>query len=273
MLNLASQQALSESTTALLASAATMDESALGALGADLGGMAAVLAGQAHLRRVFTETTIAPEDKAGMAARLLDGKVGAKASAIVQETIRHRWSSGSDLVEGLRRLSRTAMFLRAERAGDLDDVEDQLFRFGRIVDATPELSVILDDPGTPPVQRAELVSRLLSERAHPLTVELLTSLARNPGGRSFSHGISELVSQAAQRRDKVVAVVQSAIALSGEQHARLVAVLQRIYARDVVTHVVVDPAVGGGLRIRVGDEVIDGSVAGKLSTVRQRLAR
>ena len=67
----------------------------------------------------------------------------------------------------MRRVSRTAMFLRAERTGELDDVEDQLFRFARIVDAHPDLSVILDDPTADPAARSALVDRLLGRPGAP----------------------------------------------------------------------------------------------------------
>ncbi len=165
------------------------------------------------------------------------------------------------------------MFLRAERAGQLDEVEDELFRFARIVDGSPELSVLLDDPAADPDSRASLVERVLGGRVDPLTVELLTGLARHPGGRSYSHGIRELVEQAAQRtgqggRHRAVggrADVQTSS--TGCPRA-----LRRIYGRKVAVHVVVEPALLGGIRIQVGDEVIDGSVAGRLETLRSTLA-
>lgn len=272
MRNIASDQALARVTDRLLTAAATLNDTGLGALGDDLGAVARVLAGESHLRRLLTETTISADDRVAMFARLLAGKIGTPAAEVVDATVRQGWPAGTDLVEGLRRLGRTALFLRAERAGELDQVEDELFRFGRIVEAAPSLLRVLDDPDTDPHGRATLVDRLLGGKAHSLTGDLLTSLARDPGGRSFSHGISELVEQAAARKDKLVAVVQSAIALSTEQSARLTVALRRIYARDIAVHVVVDPQVRGGMRIRVGAEVIDGSVAGRLAALRQALA-
>ena len=273
MAGLASQQALVEATGELLSAATAMDESALSALAGDLAAFAGVLARQPHLRRLLTETTIAGAAKAQMATRLLSGKVGERALTVVTDTLAHRWSSGMDLVDALRRMSRTVLFLRAERAGELDDVEDELFRFGRIVDAAPDLAVILDDPATQPQARAALVTQLLDGKAHPLTVDLLTSLARDPGGRAYSHGITDLVDQAAERRDKLVATVTSAIALTSQQLDRLRDALRTIYSRDIAVHVLIDPSIGGGLQVRVGDEVIDGSVSGRLDAVRQRLAR
>ncbi len=273
MAALASHQALTASTQDLLTQAATLDDAALTTMASDLTGFAALLAAQSHLRRLLTETTVAAEAKAALTTKLLSDRVSEPALRLAVGTVGHRWSTGRDLVDGLRRLGRTALFLRAERSGELDEVEDQLFRFGRIVDANVDLSVILDDPSTEPEARVALVQRLLDGKAHPLTVELLSGVARDPGGRAFSHGIAELVEQAAQRRDKLVATVTAAVALSEEEIARLRAALAKIYSREVAVHVMVDPGLGGGMRVRVGDEVIDGSVSGRLDTLRQRLAR
>jgi Mg2+/Co2+ transporter CorB len=81
-----------------------------------------------------------------------------------------------------------------------------------------------------------------------------------------------LVDEAAQRQEKAVAMVTSAVALSTEQHDRLAAALQRIYHRAVVLHVEVDPSLVGGMVVRVGDEVIDGSMSGRIDDLRSKLA-
>ena len=104
--------------------------------------------------------------------------------------------------------------------------------------------------------------------------ELVDALARDTGGRSFSHGMRELVDQAAERRDKLVAIVHDRRAAhrradvpAGRARSR------RIYNRDVSVHVEVDPSVLGGMRVQVGDEVIDGSVAAKLEALRAPAGR
>jgi F-type H+-transporting ATPase subunit delta len=272
MQHIASQDALRSSTGQLLLVAEGLDGAALGALGADLQAVSQLLGDNPGLRRTLSEATTPVDGRAQLLDSLLRGRISDSALRVVDDAIRQPWANGADLRDGIGRLGRTAMFLRAERSGQLDDVEDQLFRFGRIVDSSPELSVVLDDPTADPAARARLVSRLLDDRANPLTVELLTALARHPGGRAYAHGIHELVQQAAERRDKLVAVVQSATQLTDEQVQRLGAALRRIYHRDVVLHVAVEPDLLGGLRIQVGDEVIDGSVAGRLDTLRRALA-
>lgn len=273
MAGLASQQAISAATGELLKSAATMDDSSLKTVASDVAGVAAVLADSPQLRRMLTETTAQAEAKVALARRLFDGRIQQQSLALVTLVAGERWNSGRDLVDGLRQLSRTASFLTAERAHELDDVEDEIFRFGRILDANPELSLVLDDPATSADARVAIIQRLLNGKANALTVELLTGLAQDLGGRTYAHGVAELVEQAAQRRDKIVAIATAAAPLTDSEFARLQAALAAIYSRQVVVHVMVDPAVVGGLRVRVGDEVIDGSISGRMATIRAKLAR
>lgn len=273
MAGLASEQSSAALTSDLLTAAAAMDNAALAGLAADLSGMAGVLAGSPALRRMLTEPTAEAAARVALARRVFDGKVGDRAATLIASAVQQRWSSASDLVDGLRRLSRTAHFVQAERSGDLDEVEDQLFRFGRIVEANPGLAVVLDDPTAAAQARVDLIGRLLAGKTHQLTLDLLSDLARDATGRSFAHGIAELVAQAAQRRDKLVAVATSAVALSAAETDRLRTALSTIYSRQIAVHVVVDPTLRGGLRVRVGDEVIDGSISGRLQAIRQRLSR
>ena len=272
MEHISSRDSLKATTDRMLSAAASLDDAALGRLGSELGAVANLLHREPSLRRTLSEATTDVQTRSGIMAGLLRGKVGDPTLRVVDDAVHQDWASGRDLRDGIGRLGRTAMFLRAERTEALDDVEDQLFRFGRIVDGAPGLSVLLDDPTTPGPARAALVERLLEGRANPLTTQLLTGLARDTNGRSFSHGVRELVDQAAERRDKVVAEVQTAAPLSAAETERLTAGLARLYGRQVAMHLEVDPDLQGGIRVRVGDEVIDGSVAGRLDAIRRRLA-
>ena len=78
--------------------------------------------------------------------------------------------------------------------------------------------------------------------------------------------------QAAQRQQKIVAIVKTAVPLTAEQTTRLVGSLSRIYGRQVSAHIEIEPSIVGGIRVQVGDEVIDGSVAGRLEALRRRMA-
>lgn len=272
MQHLASRQSLGATTETLLATAATLDDAGLHTLGNELKAVSALFNRELGVRRALSDASVDPQSKTALVRRLLGDRVGEPTRRILDRAVTESWSSGRDLTDSLARLSRTAMFLRAERSGELDSVEDEIFRFGRIISGNPDLSNALDDKQGTPEARTQLVDRLLANKVHPLTVEMLMALAADPGGRSFSNGVDQLVSEAAQRKDKVVAVVTSAVPLTDEQSARLNAALVRIYRRPVVVHVEIEPALQGGLVVKVGDEVIDGSVAGRLAEIRSGLA-
>lgn len=271
MQHLASRQSLDATTDALLSTAANLDDYGLQTLGDELRSVGELFDNELALRRALSDNSVPTEKKTTLLGNLLRGKVSDATSRVMEKVVAADWSTGKDLTEALGRLSRTAMFLRAERAGELDDVEDQIFRFGRIIEANPSLSSTLDDVNGNADARRAVINRLLDGKAHPLTVEMLSTLASDTHGRSFSYGVDQLVEEAAQRKDKAVAVVTSPVELTSEQSGRLNAALAKIYRRPIIVHVQVDPSIQGGLVVRVGDEVIDGSVAGRIAEVKSRL--
>ena len=112
--------------------------------------------------------------------------------------------------------------------------------------------------------KAELLRTLLGGRARPVTERLVTRLVTAPRGRSLEAGLESLSKLAAARRDRMVAVVTSAVPLSDAQKQRLGDALAKIYGRQVHLNLDVDPEVLGGVRVRVGDEVINGTIADRL---------
>lgn len=267
-----SRQTLDELTNELVQRVGGQDPEQLMSLSRDLLAAAEVLTAQPGLRRVLSDSTTEAQGRRGLVDRLFSGQVGADALQTLQAVAAASWSSGSDLREGVVTLARTAAFVAAERSGELDRVEDELFRFGRTVLGNAELAQVLDDPTTAGSGRAGLVRRLLEGKASPITIELLADLAGQAQSRSFSHGIDALTAQAASRKGSLVAEVISAVELDAAQQQRLGAALQRIYGQPVALHIRVDPELQGGMRVTVGDEVIDGSVAGRLGAIRRRLA-
>ncbi|WP_037362123.1 F0F1 ATP synthase subunit delta [Nakamurella lactea] len=272
MQHISSRQALDDVTATLVGGAATLSDADLQKVGTDLLHVSGVLRAEPVLRRTLSESTTSAEARTGVVNSLFSGKIHPTALSLVTDAVAGSWATGADLRDGIERLGRSGLFLGAERSGQLDQIENELFRFGRVVDANPALSVLLDDPAADPQGRKELIIRLLDGRANPLTVELLADLATDTRTRTFSSGVAELVEQAAERRNKVTAIAQTSIELDNDQRARLAAALERIYGRPVALHLEVDPALAGGMRVTVGDEVIDGSVAGQLANLRRRLA-
>lgn len=238
----------------------------------ELAAVTALLDREVSLRRVLTDPAQPGEAKAELAQRLIGGQVGGATADLVAGLVRARWSRSRDLVDALEELAATADLTAAQRAGTLDNVEDELFRFGRIVASNTGLRAALTDRTAPVAAKSELLRSLLGGRADRATERLVTRLVTAPRGRSLEAGLDALSRLAADRRERMVAVVTSAVPLSDGQKQRLGAALAKLYGRPMHLNLDVDPAVLGGIRVQVGDEVINGSVADRIEEAGRRLA-
>jgi F-type H+-transporting ATPase subunit delta len=163
------------------------------------------------------------------------------------------------------------IFEMARAEGELDRVEGELLAIARAFETAPELRSNLTDPRLPVEKRQGIVDELIGGRASSLTVGLV-QLVVSQNRASDLPGIAAAVAAAvASSRDKAVAEVRSAIPLDDETVERLTASLGRATGRDVEVKVIVDPSLIGGIVARVGDMVIDGSIARRVDSVRQAI--
>ncbi|MFE7774527.1 F0F1 ATP synthase subunit delta [Streptomyces sp. NPDC057445] len=241
-------------------------------LAEELAAVTALLDREVSLRRVLTDPAQAGEAKAELATRLLSGQVGGETVDLVSGMVRSRWSQSRDLVDGIEELAATADLTAAQQAGALDDVEDELFRFGRIVASSPGLRSALTERSAAASAKTELLRSLLEGKANAVTERLVVRLVTVPRGRSLEAGLDALIKLAAARRNRVVAVVTTAVPLSDRQKQRLGAVLSKLYGREMHLNLDVDPEVLGGISVRIGDEAIDGTIAERLEEAARRLA-
>ncbi|GAA2750877.1 F0F1 ATP synthase subunit delta [Kitasatospora cinereorecta] len=240
-------------------------------LAEELAAVTVLLDREVSLRRVLTDPSRSGQDKAQLAGSLLSGQVSGETVDLVSGLVRSRWSGARDLVDAVEELGAYAEVIAADKAGSLDDLEDELFRFGRVVAGSHELRAALTEPKADTAAKAELIKKLLGGRANAGTVRLVTALVTNPRGRSLEGGLESYSKLAAARRGRVVALVTTAIPLSDRQKERLAAALAGLYGRQVHLNIDVDPEVRGGVRVQIGDEIIDGTVASRLEGARQGL--
>ncbi|MER6500715.1 F0F1 ATP synthase subunit delta [Streptomyces sp. NPDC001455] len=238
----------------------------------ELAAVTALLQREVSLRRVLTDPSQAGEAKAELVGRLLSGQVGGETVDLVSGMVRSRWSQSRDLVDAVEELANIADLTAAQRGGDLDDVEDELFRFGRIVASDKELRAALTDRSASATAKSQLLRSLLGGRTRPATERVITRLVTQPRGRSLEAGLESLSKLAAERRDRMVAVVTSAVPLSDRQKQRLGAALTKIYGRPMHLNLDVDPEVLGGIEVRVGEEIINGTIADRLAEASRRMA-
>jgi F-type H+-transporting ATPase subunit delta len=245
---------------------------ALLGLADELFAVAHLLDGQVALRRALSDPSSRPDDRAGVVRSLLSGKIAPGTLEVLETVARQRWSRPLDLVEATETLATEAALDAADARGELDGVEDELFRFGRIVAGDDDLARILGNRSAPREGKTALLDRLLSGKVSPVTERLVRNYLTSSHVHSAENEIERLSVAAARRRGQSVAHVTTAVPLTAVQEQRLVATLERLYGRTMGLQVLVDPAVLGGLVIRVEDEVIDGSIAHRLEAAGRRLA-
>lgn len=152
--------------------------------------------------------------------------------------------------------------------GNINEVQDELFRFARVVEGNEELRQPLLDPHLPVTKRQQIVEDLLGGKALPTTIALVSLVVATGRLRDLSAIVDELLALTASRGNKVVAEVRSAVELSEDQKNRLVASLKAATGKDVDVVVIVDPSVLGGVITQIGDTVIDGSIRSRLAQLR-----
>jgi F-type H+-transporting ATPase subunit delta len=240
-------------------------------LGAEVGAVVAMLSREPVIRRHLADPSAPVTARQAMVEALFGSKVSGPTRQMLTDVVALRWSRSLDLVDGLEELARQALLALAERDDDLEDVEDELFRFGRILAAEPKLALLLGDESAPVPRRLALLDTVLAGRVRPVTRLLLEQVVRAPRRRHLDEVVAELVDRAAARRERSVAHVSAGGPLSEPQQQRLLDALTQVYQRPISLKVEFDPELLGGLVIRVGDEVIDGSIAGKLEKAYQWL--
>jgi F-type H+-transporting ATPase subunit delta len=267
----ASRESLKAARETLAALISSSDND-LARLSDELFSVTSLLDREHPLRRALTDPARDGDARVGLARAVLREQVGGATADLLAWVVRARWSVPRDLATALELLAVEAQVAAAERAGRLDEVEDELFRVSRAVAGAPALRTALSDLSAPVESRAALIEGLLGGRTTEETRRLVRQAVVAPRGRTFDRTAEIYGQVAADRRSRLVATVTAVDPLTEEQRGRLAAALQRIYGHEVHLNVQLDPALVGGIRVELGDEVIDGSVESRLDDARRRLA-
>jgi len=242
-------------------------------LGEELFAAVDLLSGEPVLRRHLADPATDGEERKRLLNAVFARLLSKPTMQVLEGMVGSRWSQPRDLMEAAETLGRLAMLVVAQKQGVIEDVEDELFRAGRLVDREPRLRSLLADRTVPAGKRVELLRAVISGKVHPTTQRLLVRAVQAPHGIGLDRSAEQLAALAAERRERSVARVSTPVALTDEQLERLAAALSRIYGRQMSLQVELDEDLIGGLVVRVGDEVIDGSIAGRLAAAGQRLPR
>ncbi len=257
------------SRESLKASRAMLDAAVKGAtpeiasqLCTELFSVAKVLAGSIALRRAITDPSRDSTAKVALVTELFGKSLNAKALEIITNIASLRWSSSADLVPVIEQLAIEAQGSAANIAGELDRVEDEFFAVSQAISDSFELRKALTTTG---VAKTSLVNDLLGKKNTESTVKLVSHLVNNLRGRSIEAAFEDYFFALAARRNRLIALVQVAVALSDAQRDRLATLLAEQVGQPVRVNVEINPSVVGGVSVRFGDEIIDGTISNRLA--------
>ncbi len=233
--------------------------------------VADLLGRENSLRTTLADAGLPEQARRSLADSLFSTRVGTDALDLVRRAVSQRWSAAGDLVIALESLAAQVAFSQAQVDGTLDATEEEIFRFGRAVDASADLQMALTDPALSAGVKASIVESLLGGRTTLATRQVLGYTVGHLHGARIDAAIDELTRAAAQQRQRVVAEIRVAAPLEPEQQRRLAAALATMAGREVRLNVAIDPSVLGGVHVTIGEDIIDGTVATRLVQARRAL--
>ncbi|MFE1665927.1 F0F1 ATP synthase subunit delta [Microbacterium sp. P02] len=259
----ATTQATAAATTALAAVSTVDIDTAR-----ELFAAARAIGDSPQLSGALADSSASGEARANVVSAVFGGPFQPVTVSLLTTVVTQRWSSASDLIDGIEELAVRAAALADPAA----DVEGDLFRFSQVVAANPELELALGSRLGDDAAKGPLIQTLLGGRASEPATLIVSSLAQQPRGRRVRQLLTRAMDLVSDQRGRTVATVVSAVPLSAAQTERLAGVLARRYGTTVSLNAVVDPTVVGGLRVQIADDVIDASVSARLADLRHRLA-
>jgi len=259
-----SRQSLVAARSALDASVKGASAASASELSSHLFLAAEVIAGNTSLRRAITDPARDKAAKAALVRDLFSKSTGTLAVSLLSELSGLRWSATKDLVYAIEQLAIEAEASAANIAGELDRVEDEFFETSRLVADNFELRKALVSVGSTAAKSA-LIAEVLGKKASTSTIKLAGALVASLRGRSIEAAFADYLFGLANRRNRLIAVVRTAVALTDSQASRLATTLEKKVGQPIRINVQIDPNILGGVSIKFADELVDGSVVNRLA--------
>ncbi|MBC7724435.1 MAG: F0F1 ATP synthase subunit delta [Burkholderiaceae bacterium] len=226
------------------------------------------IGGSLQLRAILADASTEPSVKKAAITAVFGSTLGTTALELLAAASSRRWSSDGDLLGGIEEIGIRAA---AASASPQADIEAELFAFGRAVSSNPELELAVGSKLGDASSKISLVNALLEGKVSLQTMAIVRQIVRQPRGRRIGALLRYAASIVADQSGLSVATVTTAKPIAAEQLVRLQKGLSKTYGTQVRINVVIDPSVIGGIRVQVGDDVIDGSVASRITELRLQL--
>ena len=265
-----SRQSLVAARTALDAAIKGASAASASELSSHLFFATELFAGNTSLRRAITDPSRDKAAKAALVKDLFGKSTGALAVSLLSDVSALRWSATKDVIHVIEQLAIEAEASAANISNELDRVEDEFFETSRLVADNFELRKALVSVGSTDA-KAALIAEVLGKKASSSTVKLATALVSHLRGRSIEAAFADYLFGLANRRNRLIAVVRTASALTDAQATRLATVLEKKVGQPIRINVQIDPTILGGVSIKFADELVDGSVVNRLANAGRAL--
>lgn len=229
---------------------------------------ALVVDGEARLRAALADDGADPADRISIVEAIF-GAYTPSARTVLASLATSRWSSSDDLVAGIEQLGIMAV---ASSAPHSVSINDELFALTTAISSNAELELALGSKLGSVQGKISLVGTLLESRASRQTIAIVGALLAQPRGRRIAELIRYAAALVAEQGGFTIATVTVATALNAAQTERLEKALAVQRDGAIRINQVIDPDIIGGMRVQVGGEVIDGTIANRLTDLRLRLA-
>ena len=265
-----SRQSLVAARTALDAAIKGASAASASELSSHLFFATEVFAGNTSLRRAITDPSRDKAAKAALVKDLFGKSTGALAVSLLSDVSALRWSATKDVIHVIEQLAIEAEASSANIANELDRVEDEFFETSRLVADNFELRKALVSVGSTDA-KAALIAEVLGKKASASTIKVASALVASLRGRSIEAAFADYLFGLANRRNRLIAVVRTATALTDAQSKRLATVLEQKVGQPIRINVQIDPTILGGVSIKFADELVDGSVVNRLANAGRAL--
>lgn len=238
---------------------------------ADLFTVLTVLSSSVGLRRALTDNSRDAASKAELISNLFGKNVTEAAKTLFSQAASLRWSNPAEIADAIENLAVESASAAADKSGELEKLENQLFDFARVLIANPEFRQALNTASDTDASKVSLLESVVNGKYSLHTINLLKRVVVLRRGRSIDATLSTYSHYVSNSRNRLVAHVKTAIALTDSQTSSLIAALTKQMGREVHINIEIDPKVLGGISIRYADDVIDGTVVNRLAEASRAL--
>jgi F-type H+-transporting ATPase subunit delta len=176
---------------------------------------------------------------------------------MARDTVAHRYAA--------------ALFLAARQRGELETLEGDARAMLEVIAHEPRLMMFLSSPEIRDDRKEAVLTAALGGRSGSAMLQFLLLMFRKHRVIYLSDALVEFIERAEEARGIVSAHVVTAVPLAADLAKTLIARLESLTGKKIHLIPDVDPAILGGAVVTIGDRILDGSVRGRLTRLREEL--